>query len=92
MKRIRELTQMGARLQMNCSYIQNFFTRRKAVGFIKKNLVWALGSDCHNLEKRRPEYDSAVKYLKKKLPEGKVRKLTCDPEKILTREERIYPL
>lgn len=91
MEKIRLLTESGALLQMNCEYINNFFSRRKAVNLIKKNVVWAIGTDCHNTKKRAPEYARAVKYLSKKLSEGKVRKITCGPEMILHRENRVYP-
>ena len=92
MDKIRTLTESGARLQMNCEYINNFFSRRKAINLIKKNVVWAIGTDCHNTTKRAPEYDKAVRNLAKKLPEGKVRKITCGPERILNAENRIYPI
>ena len=33
-------------------------------------MVAALGTDCHNLDTRKPDYDEALKVLKKKLSEN----------------------
>ncbi len=65
--KIREMMRAGVLVQMNCDYLNNFFTRGKAVKFIKRGSVFALGTDCHDIDKRRPEFKSADEYLRKKL-------------------------
>ena len=67
MGKIRNMLNSGVLLQMNCNFINNFFTRRKAVRFIKKGMVSVLGTDSHNIYERCPEFEKAVLFLKKKL-------------------------
>lgn len=90
MEKIYRLVEIGALLQMNCSYFEGFFTRRKGLRFIKKGIVFALGTDCHDMDKRRPNYEKAVKYLKKKLPSKVFTNLVKGPNLILNYSEKIY--
>lgn len=90
MPKIYELIEMGALLQMNCDYINRFTTRRKAIKLIKKDIVAVLGSDCHNVYKRRPEYLSAVKYLRKKLSEERFNRFFSFQKRILSKAEPVY--
>lgn len=90
-KKIYELLDMGVLLQMNCSFLNNFFSRRKAVRFIKKGVVAVLGTDCHNLSSRAPEYLSADLYLRKKLSQQQYKKFVSRQGRILFGAERVYP-
>lgn len=57
----------GILLQMNADYINNFFSRQKALSFFKKGAVHFIGSDCHNMNNRVPEIGKAIDILEKKL-------------------------
>ena len=65
--KIKSLVEYGCMLQMNCSYLNSAFTRGKALRYIKNGMVFALGSDCHNLSDRCPDTGAAYAILKKKL-------------------------
>lgn len=91
MHKIYHLMNLGVLLQMNCAYLGKFTTRRKALKFIKKGMVFALGTDSHDMEKRSPNYSAAVKYLEKKLPRNKLTRLVCGPERLLSSAIRVYP-
>ena len=90
MSKIYELIEMGALLQMNCDYINRFATRRKAIKLIKKDIVAVLGSDCHNMDKRRPEYLSAVDHLRKKLSKERFNRFFSFQKRILSKAEPVY--
>ena len=69
-KRVKELIRMGAYMQVNAENFQaGFFSaeRRYCLKLIQNGLVHFLGSDCHNLSDRSPNYKCAVEYLEKKL-------------------------
>lgn len=89
-EKLYEMVEMGALLQMNCKYINDFKTRRRAIKFIKSGAVFAIGTDCHNLVGRAPDYSKAVDILKRKLSEVEFKQLLSRPNSILKDAERIY--
>ncbi len=91
LSKIYELAQMGALFQMNCKYLNSFFTRRKATAFIKKGIVIALGTDCHDISCRKPDYLSAISYLKKKLRKEYFERFIYFQNRIVSQAERVYP-
>lgn len=89
-EKLYEMVEMGALLQMNCRYINDFKTRRRAIKFIKSGAVFAIGTDCHNLDGRAPDYREAVNILKRKLSDSEFKQLMSRPNSILKDAERIY--
>lgn len=58
----------GIKFQMNCECVNGFFSRKKAIKkYIEKHYISYLGSDCHNLENRKPNYKQAIDNIKKEL-------------------------
>lgn len=92
LSKIYELIEMGALLQMNCKYLTGFFTRGKAIKFIKRGMVAALGTDCHNLSDRAPEYIAASDYLKKKLSEEQYKRFIRMQKRIVSKCRKVYPI
>ena len=88
-KKINKLLSMGALLQMNCEFLNHFISRRKAVKFIKKGYISALGTDCHNTSGRAPNYDTANAYLKKKLSSQKYEGFQKRQRRILSGAEKV---
>ena len=60
-----KLAEMGALLQMNVSSVMNFVLRFKIMPLIKKGLITVLGTDAHNMQDRKPDYDDALVYINK---------------------------
>ena len=54
-------------IQMNCEYINDIFTRRKALKLIENNIINVIGSDCHNLSNRIPNMGKAISIIENKL-------------------------
>ena len=88
-KKIEKLLSIGAFLQMNCEFELGFFSRGKAVKFIKKGYVSALGTDCHNTEDRAPKYNLANDYLKKKLSTHHYERFIKRQRRILSGAEKV---
>lgn len=61
------LLDSGILMQINASFINGFFTGRKAIGLLKKGAVHFLGSDCHNMNDRAPDIGRAFRTIEKKL-------------------------
>lgn len=91
LKKIYQMIEMGALLQMNCACLGKFSTRRKGLRFIRRGMVFALGTDSHNMERRCPNFDKAIRYLKRKLSEKELEKLMRSPLRVLKNAERVYP-
>ena len=91
MSKLYKLIEMGALLQMNCAWLNKFTTRRKAVKLIKRGLVSILGTDCHNLSDRVPDFGCACNYLKKKLTKEEFNRFMRLQKKIISSAEKVYP-
>ncbi len=64
-----EMIKNGIKVQINFEAFLSIRTRRRALELLKTGKVHFLGSDSHNMGKRAPELDLAVKEIKKKLGE-----------------------
>ncbi len=65
--KIEELMDTDVFIQMNCEYINDIFTRRKALKLIENNIINVIGSDCHNLSNRAPNMGKAISIIENKL-------------------------
>ena len=90
--KIRELVNAGALLQMNCRYLNKFLTCRKAIKYIKKGEVFALGSDCHNISDRKPDFKNIDRILEKKLGKRQYRRFMGKQENFFRKATRVYPV
>ncbi len=92
LSRIYQLVNMGVSLQMNCSFVNKFSTRRKAIKFIREGIVSMLGTDCHNLSDRAPDYSKACEYIKKKLTDREYKNFIRRQKNIIATAEKVYPV
>ncbi len=68
---IDELLSTGCLTQLNIASIKNgFFLDKKIVQLLKNKKIHFLGTDCHNLTNRKPEFSIYFELLKKKLGNG----------------------
>lgn len=63
---IDRLVSMDIPIQMNADFVNSFFTKGKAARLVNDGVVRVLGSDCHNMDKRKPNLGECVKTLQKK--------------------------
>ena len=88
--KIYTLLEMGALLQMNCNSLCQPWKRRKALKFIRKGMVFLLGTDCHNIFERAPNYEEAISYLKKKLDEREYKRILSMSKWFLDKATPVY--
>lgn len=60
---ISGLVDVGALIQCNASYFNLKSTRGKALKMLKNGRIQFIGSDCHNLEERKPDYLNALSVI-----------------------------
>lgn len=61
------LAEMPVLVQANGSFFLDRGTSRMAMGMLKKGRIQLLGSDCHDLEDRRPNLGPALRAIEKRL-------------------------
>ncbi len=63
---IEDLVRSGILIQANAEFFTSIINRKKAVSMLKNNMIHFIGSDCHNLSSRAPNFDKAVSYIQRK--------------------------
>lgn len=59
------IIQIGALVQVSTNFFISRITRIRAKSMLKNGLIQFLGTDCHDLDKRKPNYDLAIEVIKK---------------------------
>lgn len=54
-------------MQVNASFLTDFFTKRKAIKLFQQEKIHFIGSDCHNMTSRPPEILKAYNAIEHKL-------------------------
>lgn len=57
----------GILLQANTSFFEGFFSSRRALKWLKKGIIDVIGSDCHDLDRRIPNYKKTMDLIANKL-------------------------
>lgn len=66
---LTELNEYGLYLQVNASATENLFASMKVKWMMKNRLFQFLGTDCHNMDDRSPNLESAVNKLRRECDE-----------------------
>jgi len=69
------LADLPVLVQVNGSFFLNKKTRRMALRLLQREMIHLLGSDCHNLQHRRPNLEEAGKVILQYLGEEVVQQL-----------------
>ena len=62
----RRLRDFGILMQVNASFFNGFFTRRKALSMLNNGEINVIGSDCHDLVNRPPAIGNCYDIIKSK--------------------------
>lgn len=87
---VRDVVKLGAYVQINSnSFLEGMFS--KNARFIKKllvnDLIHFVGSDCHDMVRRKPQMEKTYKYIAKVAGEDVAERITVtNPEKIVSGE------
>lgn len=82
-KQLEQIVKLGVLIQMNSSYVNGFFTKRKACSLFQKGVVHLLGSDCHDMVSRPPTIGKAYAKLEATLGISALKKIDQTGKKIL---------
>ncbi len=78
-----KLVQIGCLLQINVSSLE-VFGRRRLLKMIAAGTIDAIGTDCHNIGSRPPEYTKGLDIMKKKVPGERIQTLMQSMQQMLT--------
>ena len=73
---MEELADSGVCLQVNASFFLHWQTRSKAMKMLSRGQIHFLGSDCHNMQARKPNMGDALQTISKKLGKDALQHLT----------------
>ena len=82
-KRIEQLVELNVIVQINSSFVNGLFTRRKALSLFENGFAHLLGSDCHNMTTRPPTIGEAYDKIESRLGSDFVKKIDQTGRKIL---------
>lgn len=63
---LKELVSHGVIMQSNTSFFIDRFKRRKALKMLSNGMIHLLGTDCHNVTSRAPDFKIAVEIIENK--------------------------
>lgn len=66
----KRLYESGIKMQVNASFFNSIYTKRKALRLLKNGRVHFVGSDCHNVTTRMPKIGKAYFMIRRRFGEG----------------------
>ena len=87
---IDNLLDSGALIQCNTSFFNSFFTRGNALKMLKDGFIQFIGTDCHNLDKRKPDYEKALNIIKNRCEGDCLNSLNVWEEAFLREKPLLY--
>jgi protein-tyrosine phosphatase len=72
-----EFCENGILMQVNASFFDGLWTRKKAFRWLEEGRLHFLGSDCHNLTSRPPKIEAAYAYIRRKFGRDLVENMTA---------------
>jgi protein-tyrosine phosphatase len=79
----QRLVDLGCMLQFNTDSVANKWTRTEILRLMKEGWADFIGSDCHNVVSRAPQFDVFCEIVEKKLGTEYLCKLTTDSQDII---------
>ncbi len=79
----RRLSELPVVVQANAEFFLNKNTSAFAMGMLRSGKIHILGSDCHNLDSRKPNLGAAVARIRQKLGADAVAKIIENGQNIL---------
>jgi len=71
-------------MQSNADFFLGFFQSRKALGLLKQERIHLLGTDCHNMNSRRPHMAEAIQTIRRHLGEAPLEEMDALGRAILS--------
>ena len=81
--KLEDLAEAGCLFQINLASLRSRGTRRVLTRLISDGLIHLVGTDCHNLTTRPPEYQPGIEWIEKKCGSRAVERLIEKAEALL---------
>ncbi len=72
---IKKMSEAGILMQMNAGFLDGFFNRQKAFRLLGSGIVRFIGTDCHNMNSRKPMISEAIIHIRKKFGDDFIRQM-----------------
>lgn len=83
----KRLSKLPVLVQANAGFFLRPATARMALRMLKKDQIHLLGSDCHNLQSRKPRLGQAVELIRKTLGEETLARIREYEDTVFAKEE-----
>lgn len=83
----QKLAEMPVLVQANAEFFINKRTSSMAMRMLRDGEIHLIGSDCHNLDSRKPNLGDAVKLIKKRLGESAIAEIAKHGQNVLSKEK-----
>lgn len=80
----QRLTELPVIVQANAEFFLNRSTSSMALRMLKEDRIHLLGSDCHNLDSRKPNLEGALNVIKKRLGEDAISRVNSYEHDLLS--------
>ena len=80
---LQKLAELPVMVQANGEFFLNRSTASMALRMLKKDKIHLLGSDCHDLNYRKPNLDETLRMIRKRLGEEVISKVYTHGEELL---------
>lgn len=80
---LQRLAELPVMVQANAEFFLNRTTSSMALRMLKEDRIHLLGSDCHNLDSRKPNLEGALNVIKKRLGEDAISRVNSYGQNLL---------
>ena len=81
---VDNLSELPVVIQANASFFLDKSSKRLALKLLKNNGITIIGTDCHNLQSRKPNLKAALDVIEQQLGEEYIKRINLAGEKILS--------
>lgn len=81
---VDNLSELPVVIQANAGFFLDKSSKRLALKLLKNNVINIIGTDCHNLQSRKPNLKAALETIEQQLGEEYIKRINLAGEKILS--------
>ena len=81
---VDNLSELPVVIQANAGFFLDKSSKRLALKLLKNNVINIIGTDCHNIQSRKPNLKAALETIEQQLGEEYIKRINLAGEKILS--------
>ena len=81
---VDNLSELPVAIQANAGFFLDKSSKRLALKLLKNNVINIIGTDCHNIQSRKPNLKAALETIEQQLGEEYIKRINLAGEKILS--------